>query len=93
MRAIIRRKKAAAIAAATLIALASAAGIAWAAVSNGPAPQVNSPDVYACVNQGGGIDYLEFRVPIPHPCWFASETLWRWSVNPVPAPTVTTTAG
>lgn len=68
-------------------------GVAYAAVASSPAPQVNSPDVYACVNTGGGVDYLEFRLPIPHPCWFPSETLWRWSVNPTPAPTVTSTSG
>ncbi len=87
------RRKAAAVAATVLAALAAAAGVAWAAIPDGPSPQVNSPDVYACVNASGGIDYLEFRLPIPHPCWFANESLWRWSVNPTPAPTVTTTAG
>ncbi len=83
-----------AAAAAAAIALASlGTGIALAASSAGPAPQLNNPDVYACVNQAGQIDYLEFRLPIPHLCWFASESLWRWSVNPVPAPTVTATSG
>ncbi len=71
--------------------LGGSIGAAVALSSN--AVQVNSPDVYACVNQSGGVDYLEFRLPVPHPCWFANEQLWRWSVNPTPAPTVTSTSG
>lgn len=86
------RTKAVAVAAAAVAVIGG--GTAYAAVaSSGPAPQVLSPDVYACVNQSGGIDYMEYRLPIPHPCWFANESLWRWSVNPTPAPTVTATAG
>jgi hypothetical protein len=75
-------------------ALAGAGGgAALAAVTSSPAAQVTDPDVYACVNPAGGIDYLEFRLPLPHRCWFANEQLWRWSVNPVPGPTVTAPAG
>lgn len=57
------------------------------------APQPAATDVYACVNINGGLDYFEFRAPIPHPCWFAGETLWAWpaSVTPVVQPTATTT--
>jgi hypothetical protein len=73
--------------------LGGTAAAAVALTSQGSAPQVNSPDVYACVNNAGAIDYLEFRLPIPHPCWRADESLWRWSVNPTPSPTVTATNG
>lgn len=69
------------------------AAAAVALTSQGSAPQINNPDVYACVNSAGQIDYMEFRLPIPHPCWRADENLWRWSVNPTPAPTVTSTSG
>ncbi len=88
------RIKAAIITGIAAIALVgSGVGLALAASSGGPAAQINNPDVYACVNPSGGIDYIEFRLPIPHPCWFSNESLWRWSVNPTPAPTVTATAG
>ena len=60
--------------------------------------------VFACVNPAGGIDYLEFRSPLPHQCWFAGEALWYWdavplaqpgptpTVSPTPTPTPTPTA-
>lgn len=83
------RTKAAAAAAAVAAAAVISGGSAYAVTASTGAAQVTDPDVYACVNPSGGVDYLEFRFPIPHPCWFSNETLWRWSVNPTPAPTVT----
>jgi hypothetical protein len=51
--------------------------------------------VFACVNPAGGIDYLEFRQPLPHQCWFAGEALWYWDAVPLavasPTPTATPT--
>ncbi len=66
---------------------------ALAAVTSSPAAQVTDPDVYACVNAAGGVDYVEFRLPLPHPCWYAGEQLWRWSVNPTPGPAITAASG
>jgi hypothetical protein len=45
--------------------------------------------VFACVNPAGGIDYLEFRQPLPHQCWFAGESLWYWDAVPLAVPTPT----
>lgn len=45
--------------------------------------------VFACV-KNGKIDYLEYRAPLPHQCWFSGETLWHWAV--VPAPTASASA-
>ena len=60
-----------------------------------PAPQSSGEYVFACVNKSGKIDYLEFRSPLPHQCWFAGETLWHFAalpaVVPTPAPTPTPT--
>lgn len=82
------RVKVAAVAAVAVIG----GGTAYAvAASAGPAQP--STEVYACVNQSGGIDYLEFRAPLPHPCWFLNEQLWQWAVGPAPAPTVSATSG
>ena len=57
----------------------------------GPAPQASGEYVFACVNKSGKIDYLEFRAPLPHQCWFAGETLWHFAalpaVEPSPSPT------
>jgi len=90
---IVRRFKTAVATVAAAAVLTGGGTAAYAALRSSPAPQVNSPDVYACVNPSGGIDYLEYRLPLPHPCWYGNETLWRWSVNPTPAPTVTATSG
>jgi hypothetical protein len=67
-----------------------------------PAPQSSGEYVFACVNKSGKIDYLEFRSPLPHQCWFAGETLWHFAAlpaveptatpTPTPTPTVTVTA-
>ena len=61
----------------------------------GPAPQASGEYVFACVNKSGKIDYLEFRAPLPHQCWFAGETLWHFAalpaVEPSPSPTPTPT--
>ena len=60
-----------------------------------PAPQASGEYVFACVNKSGKIDYLEFRAPLPHQCWFAGETLWHFAalpaVEPTPTPTPTPT--
>ena len=61
----------------------------------GPAPQASGAYVFACVNKSGKIDYLEFRAPLPHQCWFAGETLWHFAalpaVEPSPSPSPTPT--
>jgi hypothetical protein len=59
----------------------------------GPAPQSSGEYVFACVNKSGKIDYLEFRAPLPHQCWFAGETLWHFAALPavVPSPSPTPT--
>ncbi len=61
-----------------------------------PAPQASGEYVFACVNKSGKIDYVEFRAPLPHQCWFAGETLWHFAavpaVEPSPTPTPTATA-
>jgi hypothetical protein len=61
----------------------------------GPAPQASGEYVFACVNKSGKIDYLEFRAPLPHQCWFAGEALWHFAalpaVEPSPSPTPTPT--
>jgi hypothetical protein len=61
----------------------------------GPAPQASGEYVFACVNKSGKIDYLEFRAPLPHQCWFAGETLWHFAalpaVEPSPSPKPTPT--
>jgi hypothetical protein len=51
--------------------------------SNSPAVQPGGNYVFACVNHSGKIDYLEFRKPLPHQCWFPGETMWYWAVQPV----------
>ncbi|HET9974038.1 MAG TPA: hypothetical protein VFQ68_37805, partial [Streptosporangiaceae bacterium] len=62
-----------------------------------PAPQSTGEYVFACVNSSGKIDYLEFRSPLPHQCWFSGETLWHFAAlpavqtSPSPTPTPTTT--
>ena len=81
----------------TLAGIALGATIASAASGAGhknPALQSTSARyVFACVNPEGGIDYLEFRNPLPHQCWFAGESLWYWDAVPlaVPVPTPTPT--
>ena len=56
-----------------------------------PAPQASGEYVFACVNKSGKIDYLEFRAPLPHQCWFAGETLWHFAALPAVEPTATPT--
>jgi hypothetical protein len=81
-----------------LAASLAAAGVAVgatvasaAATSSSPATQPAGNYVFACVNKSGKIDYLEFRKPLPHQCWFAGETLWYWDAVPVATPTATAT--
>lgn len=83
----------------TVAGIALGATIASAANSSSPKPpalqNTSGRYVFACVNPGGGIDYLEFRAPLPHQCWFAGETLWYWDAVPLagagttPTPTPT----
>lgn len=56
-----------------------------------PAPQSSGEYVFACVNKSGKIDYLEFRPPLPHQCWFSGETLWHFAALPAVEPTATPT--
>jgi hypothetical protein len=61
------------------------AGYSSSSVSS-PAPQASGDYVFACVNKSGKIDYLEFRPPLPHQCWFSGETLWHFAAVPAVAP-------
>ena len=56
-----------------------------------PAVQASGEYVFACVNKSGKIDYLEFRSPLPHQCWFSGETLWHFAALPAVEPTATPT--
>jgi len=84
----------------TLAGVAVGATIASAASgANTPAPALQQGKyVFACVNPNGKIDYLEFRKPLPHQCWFPGESLWYWDAvplaepTPAPSPTPTPTA-
>ena len=90
---------------ATILAGGIGAGVAVASVA-GASPLSNTQPsaqyVFACVNQGGNIDYLEYRTPLPHQCWHSGETLWHWAAAPevtasssasaTATPTVTPTA-
>jgi len=73
----------------TVAGIALGATIASAANSSSTKPpalqSTGSRYVFACVNPGGGIDYLEFRAPLPHQCWFAGESLWYWDAVPLAA--------
>ena len=79
----------------TVAGIALGATIASAANSSSTKPpalqSTSSRYVFACVNPGGGIDYLEFRAPLPHQCWFSGEALWYWDAVPLaqPGPTPT----
>lgn len=64
----------------------SNAGYSSSSVSS-PAPQASGAYVFACVNKSGKIDYLEFRSPLPHQCWFSGETLWHFAAVPAVNPT------
>ncbi len=73
----------------TVAGIALGATIASAANSSStkvPALQSSGQYVFACVNPEGGIDYLEFRAPLPHQCWFAGESLWYWDAVPLAQP-------
>ena len=86
----------------TAAILAGGIGVASIVVSAAGASPPSSAQpagqyVFACVNQNGKIDYLEFRNPLPHQCRYSGETLWHWVVAPGPtaspsaSPTVTPT--
>ena len=51
-----------------------------------PAAQRSGEYVFACVNKTGKIDYLEFRLPLPHQCWFSGESLWHFAALPAVVP-------
>jgi hypothetical protein len=98
-----KRTRAIAITASMTVAgVALGATIATAASGSKTPPHpalqsTTSRYVFACVNPEGGIDYLEFRAPLPHQCWFAGESLWYWDAVPLagaattPSPTPTPT--
>jgi hypothetical protein len=72
----------------TVAGIALGATIASAATGSStatkvPALQGSGQYVFACVNPAGGIDYLEFRQPLPHQCWFSGESLWYWDAVPL----------
>jgi hypothetical protein len=91
----IKTRAAAITASLTVAGVVVGATLASAASSSStPAPAVQSGKyVFACVNPNGGIDYLEFRKPLPHQCWFRGESLWYWDAVPLaePSPTATPT--
>jgi hypothetical protein len=68
--------------------IAAGAAVASAAASHpaSPAPQPSGQYVFACVDKHGKIDYLQFRKPLPHQCWYSGETLWHWAAGPEPTP-------
>src|SRR5579862_3296118 len=92
-----KRTRAIAITASMTVAgVALGATIATAASGSKkpPPPALQSTTsryVFACVNPEGGIDYLEFRAPLPHQCWFAGESLWYWDAVPLAAGPTTPT--
>ena len=57
-----------------------------------PAVQATGAYVFACVNKSGKIDYLEFRLPLPHQCWFSGESLWHLAALPAADPSPTQSA-
>jgi hypothetical protein len=91
------RARAFAATAAAAVVLAGGGAVAAVAATSAapPAGQPGSTYVYACVNPAGKIDYLEFR-DVPHPCWYAGESLWSWPartpVTPPASPSPTATS-
>jgi hypothetical protein len=77
---------------ASLTVAGIALGATIASAADGSSPKVPALQdasgryVFACVNPAGGIDYLEFRAPLPHQCWFAGESLWYWDAVPLAQP-------
>jgi hypothetical protein len=68
------------------VALGATIATAASGSKNPPRPALQSTTsryVFASVNPEGGIDYLEFRAPLPHQCWFAGESLWYWDAVPL----------
>jgi hypothetical protein len=97
-RMIVENKARAMLLAAALLAGAIGAGaaVASSAVANPRSTaQAGGQYVFACVNQNGKIDYLEFRNPLPHQCRYSDETLWHWAAvapGPAPSPSASPTA-
>ncbi|MGH3256633.1 MAG: hypothetical protein ACRDOU_14780 [Streptosporangiaceae bacterium] len=82
---------------ATILAGGIGAGVAVASVAGASPPPNAQPSaqyVFACVNQGGKVDYLEYRTPLPHQCWHSGETLWHWAAatGPTASPSASPTA-
>jgi hypothetical protein len=77
------------------VTFSRASNAGYSSTTASPAPQSTAEYVFACVNKSGKIDYLEFRAPLPHQCWFAGETLWHFAalpaVEPSPSPSPTPT--
>lgn len=70
-----------------------AAAVAGSAGASTPAnTQPSGQYVFACVNQNGKIDYLEFRTPLPHQCLRSGETLWHWAGSPEATASTTTSS-
>ncbi len=73
------RAKTAITAAAAVLGLGLGGGIAWAASGEPPVPVVSNDQghnssVFACFN-GGKFSYAEWRLPLPHTCWYAGDVL------------------
>ena len=72
---------------ATILAVGIGVGAAVASTAGASPPPNAQPSaqyVFACVNQDGKIDYLEFRTPLPHQCFHSGEILWHWAASPGP---------
>jgi hypothetical protein len=77
----INRKIAAIIATVAAALAVIGAGAAYAATATGepPAPvvsndQANNSSLFACYN-GGKFSYAEWRLPLPHTCWYPGDVL------------------
>jgi hypothetical protein len=84
---IVETKGKASLLTATILAVGIGVGAAVASSAGASPPPNTQPAgqyVFACVNQDGKIDYLEFRTPLPHQCFHSGETLWHWAASPGP---------
>lgn len=82
---------------ATILAGGIAVGAVVASSAGATTPPNAQPSaqyVFACVNQNGKIDYLEFRTPLPHQCFHSGESLWHLagSAAPTASPSASPTA-
>ena len=84
---IVETKAKAGLLTATILAGGIGVGAAMASSAGASPPSNAQPSVqyvFACVNQSGKIDYLEFRTPLPHQCLHSGESLWHWAGSPGP---------